>query len=108
VPRDDQDYPIIPHEAVAAVDCGGCLYVRERGDEAEIVCNECGAAVCTVRADEAAAVMNALITEIAATAFSTARCPHCGALNTFPGFTFMEAFVCSECGEGVTVDKPVQ
>jgi uncharacterized protein (DUF983 family) len=79
-----------------------------RGDEADILCNECGAVVRTVPAAEAAALMNGLITEIAATAFSTARCPHCGALNTFPGFTFMEAFVCSECGEGVTVDKRLQ
>jgi hypothetical protein len=49
------------------VDCGGCLFVRERGDKADIVCNECGAVVRTVLAEDAAAVMNALMTEIAST-----------------------------------------
>ena len=26
-------------------------------------------------------------------------CDHCGALNTLPGFTSIEAFVCRECGQ---------
>jgi hypothetical protein len=108
VPRDEQDYPIIPHEAVADVDCGGCLYVRERGQEADIVCNEWGAVLRTVLAEDGAAVMNAMMVEVASDAMCSARCPHCGSLNTFPGSAAMEAFVCSECGKGVTVSLPVQ
>src|SRR5262245_8074331 len=29
---------------------------------------------------------------------TSARCPHCGKLNVFPGFT---AYVCQQCGRGV-------
>jgi hypothetical protein len=39
---------------------------------------------------------------------STVRCPHCGALHAFPGFSCIEAFICQECGEGVDASPPVQ
>jgi hypothetical protein len=104
----EQDYPIIPHESVEKVDCCGCLFVQVRGDQADIVCNECGAVIRTVLAQEAAAVMEALMMEAAAGAVCSARCPFCGALNTFPGFSSIDAFVCSECGEGVAAGKSVQ
>jgi hypothetical protein len=29
-------------------------------------------------------------------------------VNTFPGFSVVEAFICQECGEGVSVERPVQ
>jgi hypothetical protein len=48
-----------------------------------------------------------LMMEVASGAMCTARCPRCGALNTFPGISVIEAFVCSECGEGVAVHPPV-
>jgi hypothetical protein len=38
----------------------------------------------------------------------TARCPHCGDLNIFPGFDQILAYVCQDCGEGVDVTLPVQ
>jgi hypothetical protein len=38
---------------------------------------------------------------------ASAVCPHCGALNTFPGFEAIFAFICRECGEGVNVEPPV-
>ena len=41
-------------------------------------------------------------------AICSAVCSHCGAVNTFPGWSAIEAFVCSECGEGVRVTNPVQ
>jgi hypothetical protein len=31
-----------------------------------------------------------------------------GELNTFLGFSAIEAFICSECGEGVKVARSVQ
>jgi hypothetical protein len=97
-------YPIIPHEDVAkGVDCCGCLVVRANGDQAEIVCNECSALIRTVPVDEVEAVMALM----ASSEICSARCPCCGALNTFPGFSMIEAYVCTECGEGVTIDTPV-
>jgi hypothetical protein len=97
--------PIIPHEDVADVDCCGCLMVRVRECEADILCNECGAVVRTVPVGDVEAAM----LEMAPTdTICSARCTHCGALNTFPRFSAIEAFVCSECGEGVVVNRPVQ
>ena len=40
--RDDQGFPIIPHEATGA-GCCGCLIVQVCGDQADIISNECGA-----------------------------------------------------------------
>lgn len=104
----ERDYPIIPHESVEKVDCCGCLFVHVRGNEADITCNECGAVIRTVLAQGAAAVMEALMMQVAAGAISSARCPHCGALNTFPRFSAIDAFVCSECGESVAAEKSMQ
>jgi hypothetical protein len=104
----EQDYPIIPHESVEKVDCCGCLFVHVRGNEADITCNECGSVIRTVLAQEAVAVMEALMMEVVAGAICSARCPHCGALNTFPGFSAIDAFVCSECGEGVAAEKSMR
>jgi hypothetical protein len=104
MPADDQDYPIIPHEDVEKVNCCGCLYVQFRGGEADISCNECGVVVRTVPVEQAGAVMVGL----ASHEICSVRCPHCQALNTFPGFSAIEAFICSECGEGVAVNRLVQ
>src|SRR5689334_7263278 len=35
------------------------------------------------------------------------KCPHCGAVNLFPGFSQMFVFTCKQCGETVKiVDGP--
>ena len=36
---------------------------------------------------------------------ASAVCPHCGALNTFPGFATIEMFFCAECREWVVVPE---
>jgi hypothetical protein len=108
MPFGEPDVPIIAHDDIAEVDCCGCLIVQVRGDQADITRNECGAVIRTVPSQEAAAVMDALMMEVAAGVICSARCPHCGALNTFPGFSAVEAFVCAECGEGVVLDRPAQ
>ena len=36
------------------------------------------------------------------------RCPHCGELNTFPGFDSVFIFVCHFCGEPVEPKTPIQ
>jgi len=99
------DLPIIPHENVADVDCCGCLMVRVRNGLAEILCNECGAAIRTVPIAEVHAAMSELAgTEVVCSAV----CPFCRAINTFPGVTAIMAFTCRECGEGVGVEPSVQ
>jgi uncharacterized protein (DUF983 family) len=35
--------------------------------------------------------------------FASEKCPYCGAVNLFPGFSQMTAFVCRQCGQSVTV-----
>ena len=100
----EESYPIIPHEDVEKVDCCGCLFVRTRGNEAEITCNECGVVVRTVPVEAAAATL----VEMALSEICSARCTRCGALNTFPGFSAIEAFICQECGQGVVVSSPIQ
>jgi len=102
--RDEQGFPIVPHEVATGADCCGCLIVHVRGDQADITCNECGAVVRTVPVELASAVL----VEMASTEMCSARCTICGALNTFPGSSAIEAFICSECGEGVVVNRSVQ
>ena len=46
------EFPIIPHES-AGVDCCGCIVVKVTGNDAELVCNECGAVVGVVQGDSA-------------------------------------------------------
>jgi hypothetical protein len=85
-------------------DCCGCLIIQVRRDQADITCDECGSVVGIVLMERASAVM----LEMVSTAISSARCTHCGALNTFPAFSAIEEFICSECSEGVVVHRSVQ
>src|ERR1700730_12643168 len=48
---------IVPHESVAKVDCCGCLMVRIRDEQADIVCNECGAVTRPVALGDVEAAM---------------------------------------------------
>jgi len=102
--RDEQGFPIVPHEVATGADCCGCLVVQVRGDQADITCNECGTVVRTVAVKLASAVM----VEMASTVICSVRCTNCGAMNTFPGFSAIEAFICSACGESVVVNTSVQ
>ena len=70
---------------------------------AAIICNECGAVVDTVPLERA----GARLVELASAEMCSARCPRCGALNTFLGFSSIDAFICSECGEGAHVQSPI-
>jgi len=59
----------------------------------------------TVRVGDIQAAMS----EMAQTdVIGSAGCTHCGALNTFLGMSSVEAFIYSDCGEGVAVITPVQ
>ena len=104
MPQDERGYLILPHELATGTDCDGCLTVVERGDTVEIKCDSCGSVVDTVPIDRA----GQRLMELASVEISSAVCPHCRALNTFAGFGAIEAFICRECGEGVSVERPVQ
>jgi hypothetical protein len=93
--------PVVPHEWVGGEDCCGCLIAVTRGEEADLICNECGALVQTVSAANVWRVLTEML--LSQREICSVTCPHCGALNTFPGFSASEAFVCADCGEGVVV-----
>jgi hypothetical protein len=97
------------HEVATGVDCEGYLIVQERGELADLACNVCDAVVDTVPIGKVPiGRAGARLMELASSEICGAHCPHCGALNTFPGFSAIEAFICVECGEGVTVSGFVQ
>jgi len=101
--QDERGYPIVPHEVATGDDCDGCLIVVEHGDVADLKCNSCGAVVDTVPIDR----VGVRLIELGSDEICSEWCPHCGSLNTFPGFSAIEAFICRECGEGVDLEPPV-
>jgi hypothetical protein len=90
---------IIPHAAFDAPDCCGCLKVIINGVTADLVCNECGALIRSVQASEIEETLREMELTLS---LSSAICPHCGAVNLFPGLSLVVAFVCHQCGEPVT------
>ena len=103
---DEHGLPVIPHEWVGGMDCCGCLVVEKRGELADLVCNKCCQVVKTVPISEVAMALGQML--LSQPENCHAHCPHCGALNTFPGFSLMLAFTCSTCGKGVSVDRSEQ
>ena len=81
--RDEHGHPVIPHEVVGGEDCHGCLIIQVRGDHADIVCNACDVFIRSAPTTE----VDAILTSMARGAICSHRCPHCQALNTFPGFS---------------------
>ena len=102
--EDERGYLTVPHEVATGADCDGCLTVVERGDLVEIICDACGTMIDTVPIDRA----GLRLMELASDEICSARCPHCGAINVFRGYTVIEAFICRECGAGVNVERSEQ
>jgi hypothetical protein len=104
-PGAGDNYPIVPHEN-AGVDCDGCLVPRVTAEEVQLVCNECGAVAASISREqlEAGYVPDGLHFD----KVTTALCPHCGAVQMFPGFSSIDAFICSEYGQGAGVERPIQ
>jgi hypothetical protein len=100
--RDRGELPIVPHEFVGGKDCCGCLVAEFRGDEADLVCNECNAVIKTVPASDVESELSGML--LSQQDFTSAVCPHCGTINTFFGFSKMLSYICSECGEPVSLD----
>jgi hypothetical protein len=82
---------IVPHETVSAVDCCGCIVAAVEGTNVELRCNECGAVVGVVQIE--------ILRGLLGLDCATATCPHCGKLNTFPGFSEVSTYVCDGCGK---------
>src|SRR5689334_9047273 len=68
--------PVLPHEAVADVECDGCISIRLNGSDAELRCTVCGAMVGTLRVEVLRLVLGL--------DGARATCPYCGVVNTFP------------------------
>src|SRR5260370_36424542 len=89
--------PIVPHGS-AGVDCCGCIVAAVEGTNVELRCNECGAVVGVVQLD--------ILKGLLGLECATTACPHCGMVNTFPGFREVSAYVCAECGKAVGATEP--
>ena len=88
----------LPQSDFGHPECCGCLNGVIRGDQADIVCNECGTVLRTVPAANG----EQTLTEMEITLeVATEMCPHCGSVNLFPGFSKMLAFTCRQCGKAV-------
>jgi ribosomal protein S27AE len=90
----------LPHSDFGDPDCCGCLNGIAYGGQAVIVCNECLAEVQTVPVAELEQTLHEMELSLDV---ATAECPHCGAIYIAPGFSELLAFVCDQCGHGVTV-----
>ena len=100
------ELPIVPHAFCGDEDCCGCLIAVEHGDVADLICNECDVVVfSSVPVGE---VEQRLVRIAMSQGVCSAICPHCQALNTFPGFSAIMAYICKECGERVGVKTPIQ
>ena len=91
--------PIVPHEA-AGVDCCGCIVAAVEGDNVELRCNECGAVVGVIQIG--------ILKDLLGLESAAQTCPHCGTLNTAPGFSQMKAYVCTNCGKAVEVQQELE
>ena len=92
----------LPHSDFGDPECCGCLNGVIRGDQADIVCNECGTVLRTVPA----ANVGQTLTELELTLeVASEGCLHCGSVNLFPGFSRMFAFTCQQCGNAVLVRR---
>jgi predicted RNA-binding Zn-ribbon protein involved in translation (DUF1610 family) len=72
-------------------------------NQADLTCNECGFVLRTVPIADLRRVQDEMQLSLDV---ASEKCPHCGAVNLFPGFSRMFAFVCRECGEGVALEQP--
>jgi hypothetical protein len=108
MPRLNHDQlPIVPHSGLPGADpeCCGCLIVKERGAVADLISNECGALIRTVPTDEAPQILIRMVMD---QGMCSAICPHCRAVNTLFGFSSIEAYICRECGQGVSIPVSIQ
>jgi hypothetical protein len=85
----------LPHSSFGT-GCWGCLNGVIRGDQAEIICNECEAVIAIVPAADLQKTFDQLELTLD---ISSAACSHCGAVKLIPGLSKILAFTCEQCGE---------
>jgi hypothetical protein len=94
----------VPHSDFGDPECPGFLFGVVRGDQGSIECNDCDAMIRTVPADQLRQTLNEME---AALELASEKCPHCGKVNLFPGFSTMMVYTCRGCGEVVRLsDDP--
>jgi uncharacterized protein (DUF983 family) len=71
------------------------LYGIVRGDQGYIECNDCDALVRAMPAADLKQVLNEMEASLEV---ANEKCPHCGNLNLFPGFSQMDVYTCRGCG----------
>jgi hypothetical protein len=71
----DNPPPLVPHSSHGDPECCGLFLPKERGDMADLVCNECGAVLCSVAFHEADAMLRQMAME---EGLCTEVCPMCG------------------------------
>jgi hypothetical protein len=94
----------VPHSDFGDPECPGFLFGVVRGDQGSIECNDCDAMIRTVPADQLRQTLNEME---AALELASEKCPHCGKVNLFPGFSTMMVYTCRGCREVVRLsDDP--
>ena len=83
----------ISHAEFGDPDCYGFFDVWRRGKNAEIQCSECLLVYRTVPFAEWQEALDEMELGLSV----AVACPHCGAVNLFPGFSQLDAFICREC-----------
>ena len=99
-----REYPeyILPHSDFGDPDCCGLLFPLVRGDQADLKCNECGFVLCRVPTANLRRTQDELQLSLDV---ASEKCPHCDAVNLFPGFSSMLAYTCRNCGELVRLSN---
>jgi hypothetical protein len=72
---------LVPHAGYGDQQRCGTIMPVERGDQTDLVCNECGAIINGVAAGGAEPT---LLRIAKSGGFCSETCPQCGELNTFP------------------------
>ena len=91
------EYPILAHADFGNPDCCGCIFAVNRGEEADIACDECGAIIRTVLPADLRQKLDEMKSQLVLPVGSAnTACT----VNLFPGFSRMLGFICHECGKG--------
>lgn len=93
---------VIPHADFGDPECCGCLNGIIRGQQADIVCNECRNVVRSVPATNLRRALNEMELRLD---LATAKCPYCGAVHVAPGFSELIAFKCDNCGQTAKLEN---
>ena len=95
---DEETVPEYP-EYILAIPSARTSFPVFRGDDVDLTCNECGTVVGVVCPEDVRRTQDEMQLSLDV---APEQCPHCGAVNLFPGFATMMAYTCRQCGEAVS------